>query len=189
MLTSAVSVTETDSGGNVNAPIGYVLSNPSSAEITVNYPVTFPTGDNKAEAADVDRTTESTSIPIGMVRGTINIPVIPDEVYEGNEVFISTVGIPTATEGTVNGTGVVNVTIRENDAVPTISLTDGNIIDSHGEGASAGTSNTDIKVKLIGTSEHPITLNYEAIVGTAIGSDFTEGTGQSPYLQILPRCG
>ena len=165
LLANTVVVTERDSN-NVSASVDYELSHESLTDITVNHSITL--GSTEAEDFDyVDRNASSvttSTITKGDTSGTITFLVKGDTIYEGDENFSTTV---TVSGATLTGNGLVNFTIIEDDDKPTISLLTAARTESVNEG-----SNTDIKVKVTGTSEHDIDLTYEAIPGTARVSDY-----------------
>ena len=81
LLTNTIVVTETNSGGNVAASVGYELSHESLTDITLSHPITLGTGMNKAEAEDFandDITSNSviaSTITAGMTSGTITFNI------------------------------------------------------------------------------------------------------------------
>ena len=170
LLANTIIVTETNSGGNVAASVGFELSHKSLTDITLSHPITLGTGMNKAEAEDfanddvTSNTVIASTITAGMTSGTITFNIKPDTVYEGDETFSTTVD---PTGATLTGSGLVNFTIIENDAKPTLTLLPASLTHAVNEGA-----NTAINVKMTGTSEHDISLTYEAIPGTARADDY-----------------
>jgi glucose/arabinose dehydrogenase len=161
-----VSVTE-GNAGTVAATFTVSLSNASSQTIDVNY----TTADGSAAAgSDYVVTSGTATITPGLLATTVNVPVIGDTTFEPNETFLVNLTSPTnATISDNQGTG----TITNDDAEPTISITDVSVTEGN-----AGTTTAGFTVSLSNASSQTITVNYAMADGTATAdSDYTSTSG------------
>lgn len=156
---SDVTVTE---GGNA------VFTITRSGTATAPIVVTFETVDGTAIAGS-DYTAKSGPVTLATTNSsvTVSVPVTEDILKEGVENFA--LHLVSATNAIIT-TASANASITDNDGNPTVSI--GNA-PSILEG-DAGTKNAVFTVTLSTSSNLPITVDYSAIDGTALGaSDFT----------------
>jgi Domain of unknown function (DUF4347)/Calx-beta domain/RTX calcium-binding nonapeptide repeat (4 copies) len=148
-----------DEGGSATFTIS--LSNPSSQAITVNY----STSNGTATTADSDYTA-ITSTPItfnaGETSKTITVNTTADTKFEADEtVNVNLAGATNATIATGDA-GIGVLTIRNDDAAPTVSIDDVTL----NEGGAA-----TFTISLSNPSSQPVTLKYRTSDGTATTAD------------------
>ncbi len=109
-------------------------------------------------------------IPRSSALGTIEIPIVDDNVYEGgDESFTVTLSSPL---GATLGTAVATVIIEDNDSVPKISFASTAYSSTENMGAAA------LPLTLTNPSQSAITVNYITDDSTAkAGSDYTASSG------------
>ena len=153
------------------------LSEVSSEDVTM----TCGTSDGTAEAgSDYTAVSETLTIEAGATTGTISVPVLDDEVIEGNEMF--TVTLSGAVGATIeDGEGLG--TILDDDGVepppglPTLSIGDATV--------DEGGGSAQFTVTLSEASDQTVTVDYETSDGTAeASSDYTTTSGT---LTIAPN--
>ncbi len=151
------------------AELTVTLSAPSTEAVFFDY----ATSDGTAVAgADYEAILAGSNfIPAGETTRTINIPIQPDNLVEGNETFTVTLSNP------LNATiaqGVGTVTILDDDAAPpTISIGDVTKLEGN-----TGTTAFEFTVSLSATAAGQVTVDYSTVPGTAsAGVDYTAATG------------
>ena len=155
-----------------------ILENVQTASITINLSKASPneisfdyiTSDISATASDdYAQTIGQLIIPTDDTTATIEIPIIDDTLFEGNETF--SVKFDNATNATLQ-TSEITITIQDNEtALPILSVTDFTVDES--------TSSAIATLTLNKSSETNISLDYESVDGSAIQSkDYTQKTGQ-----------
>jgi disulfide oxidoreductase YuzD len=156
-----VSVTEGNAGTSA-AGFTVSLSNPSFQTVTVNY----TTADGSASAGS-DYVTSSSILTFmpGQLTQPISVTVNGDTTSEANETFkVNLSGATNATIADNQGIGTIN----NDDALPTISISDVSLTEGN-----AGTSNAGFTVSLSEASGQTITVNYATADDTATaGSDY-----------------
>jgi hypothetical protein len=101
---------------------------------------------------------------------SVDIPIVPDALHEGDETFTVTV---TVTGGETVSNGVQEVTIKDDDPAPTMSVGDASVT----EGTGTSTTMT-FPVTLSAVSGVPAKAHYATTAGTATsGDDFTPTSG------------
>jgi hypothetical protein len=110
---SAPAVSVDEAAGSIEIPV--ILSHLSEFDIEVNYEAI----DASAKAGeDYSAGSGTLIIPAGVISGSISVLILPDSVYEGNEIFTVVLSKPS---GAVLGTNNMNaITIKEDD-MPTIT--------------------------------------------------------------------
>jgi hypothetical protein len=156
------SVTEGDSGTK-NATFVVSLSAASTDAVTVDY----ATGDSSATApADYARTTGTLTFAPGETSKSVTVAVVGDTMDEHHETFFLNLSNPT-NAGLAELRGVA--TILDNDALPTLSLSDASA--TEGDPASFTAS-------LSAPSGKTVVVNYATGDGTATAlADYSASSG------------
>ena len=168
---NSVSSAEGNSGTAVQT-FTVSLDQASSQTVTVAY------GTNDGTATVLDNDYEALSGQLtftpGQTTKTLSVPVNGDTKYEANEQYTMVLSSPTnAALGTATGTG----TITNDDAAPTISVTDVSL----NEGNS-GTTNFPFVIALSNASYQSITVTYSTANDTAVSpGDFTSASGSVTF--------
>jgi len=161
-----VSVTEGNSG-TVTLTFTISLSAVSGTAANVNY----TTSDGTATAGS-DYVADSRNVVItpGETTRTVAITINGDALNETNETF--TLNLSTPNNATIaDGQGIG--TITNDDAAPTISLSDVTVTEG-----SSGTTAMSFTVTLSAASGQTVTVAYATANGTATaGSDYTAASG------------
>ena len=152
--------------GTANAAFAVSLSRSSAQTITVKY----ATADGTATAGSDYTTTSGTlTFTANQTSKTVNVPVKGDTTSEADETFSLILNTPVnATVGSA-GTG----TITNDDAVPSLSITD--VTTAEGNGGSTTASFT---VTLGTASGQTVSVDWTTTAGTAsAGADYVAATG------------
>ncbi len=162
---SPVTITEGDSG-SANATVTITLGAPSQTPVLVVY----QTSDGTATSGvDYASTTGSVIFAPGTTSMTVNVPVNGDLLDEVDENFVFSV----SSADTSNGSASTNVTIVDNDSLPSLSISDASVAEG-----DAGTSILTYTVTLSAVSSQAISVAYASSDGTAsAGSDYTAASG------------
>jgi hypothetical protein len=168
-VTAPVSFTEGDAG-LVNMPFTVTLSAASPDDITLNY----YTSDGTATAGNDYVAVPSGTLTIlhGATSGTINIQIIGDTLFEGNETFNLNLSVD-PTKATLSSATVVG-TIIDNEGVPNIILDP--VTFEVTEGTFPATSQATFTVKLSPPSSSPVSVMYSTADGTAIAPNDYDNT-------------
>ncbi len=139
------------------------LEKPSALPVTVN----FASADGTALAgSDYTALTGTLTFTPGETSQTITIDVHGDTTHEADETF--SVGLSGATNAPITD-GTATGTIRNDDAAPAITISDGSVVEG-----DSGTSSLVFTASLSAPSGLPATVRYTTADGTAVaGSDFT----------------
>ena len=97
--------------------IGVSLASISGVPTTVPYTLGGAAG-TPSDYTDLDA--GSVTIPAGQLSTTIDLSLVSDGLYEGDEDIVVTLGAPTG--ATLGGTTVHTVTITDDDAAPTVAF-------------------------------------------------------------------
>ena len=163
-------ITGYESAGGLQVPV--TRTGNISATSTVDY----ATQDGTANAgADYSAAAGTLVFTPGESSKTITVPIINDNIFEGNESFNLTLSNPTG-EGSVNLTypNIATLTIYDDDNPPYISAL--NI--SVNEPPVANTATALVIVRLTNPTTQTATVNYSTANGTAIaGSDYVATSG------------
>jgi parallel beta-helix repeat protein len=141
----------------------------ASSPVVGNQSVSLGVTGTNITAGDYTLSGTTITIPNGATTGSATFTVTDDAVYEGSETAALTISSPTGgiTLGTVTSQ---NVTIADNESVPTLSL------QAASAPESAGTMS--FTVLQSGASELASAFHYATIDGTAIaGADYTTASG------------
>ena len=173
-----VTVTEGHAGTTVaNLPL--TLSTPSSNSVTVNY----QTGNGTAiQPGDYQTGSGTITFAPFVTSRVVPVTIVGDLALEPNETFSVTLSTPS--NATIDdGTGIV--TISDDDAPPTITITDASVTEGN-----SGTTPATFTVSLSHASGNPVTVQDATANGTATaGADYTAGSGTltfNPGVTSLP---
>lgn len=161
-----ISLIEGDDG-NAYAVFTASLSEASLRTVTAN----FATADGTAiTGSDYLATTGTITFNPGKTTQTITVAINGDRIDEYDETFF--LNLSDATNATIADAQAV-ATILDNDAPPTLTITDKTITESDN-----GTTTAIFTVSLDAASGKPVTVNFATANGTAIaGSDYTATSG------------
>ena len=168
-----VTITDDDAAPTVTLSGGAAIAeNAGTATITATLSatsglpvtVTLLYSGTATDPADYSTTGASILIPAGSLTGTVTITSTDDALNEGDETVI--VDIDTVTNGTEIGTEQQTVTITDDDAAPTVTLSGGAAI-----AENAGTAT--ITATLSATSALPVTVNLGYSGTATLTADYT----------------
>ncbi|SDD06159.1 Calx-beta domain-containing protein [Pedobacter soli] len=181
--------------GNENGPIAgtftVTLSNPSSVPTTITYTL----GGTATEGSDYTTiATKTITIPAGQLTGSINIPVMADNVVEGTETVIATLinstnalvsinSTPASLTIADNSTATVRVAATNNGTEPatsglfTFTLSDVSTTDTKITYAVGGTATSGTDYTAIGTTVIiPAGQTSATVMVPVINNNIAEGT-------------
>ena len=168
---SDTSVLEGDSGSSfLNFSVN--LSNASSLPVSVDY----ATADGTATAgSDYTAVTGTLIFAPGQLSATIQVPVTPDLLEEGNEtVLLQFNNLTNCVAGVISATGTI-----VNDDGPYLSITGASVL----EGRSTTTTTADFTVNLGKPNGSTVTVDYLIIPGGATaGADYVDSTGTLTFM-------
>ena len=188
---TSLSLMEEKPDGTANeASIQLSLSNLSTQEVVVTYTALKESNDTATEMDDFTAGTDLTyTIAREVSAGTINIPIKSDKLYEGkpNETFTVTLtSVTGATFKDINNNVIqeikVDVSIEDNDPIPTISVSNTSVVEDNESQASTA---ANIILTLSNPTIQPVEVTYVALKDSNDPNDtakemidFTAGTGQ-----------
>jgi hypothetical protein len=157
--------------GTTEAPLMVVISNATVQTITVDY----GTADGTAIAgSDYLAASGTLTFTPGMTETTIPVSIYGDTIYEGDETFTVTLTSPvhaTVSDGQAIGT------ILDDDALPSISLSDVEILEG-----DDGTAEASFVATLSNAAAHTVTVDYATADGTATaGTDYLAASGSITF--------
>jgi hypothetical protein len=144
------------------------LSNPSYQTVTVNYATA-----NGTATAGIDYTWASGTITFapGETSKTVSVATIDDTTDEPDEIF--TLNLTSATNAALGSPSSGTGTVVDNDAAPSITVTDVTVTEG-----DSGSSPAVFTVTLSNPSAWPVTVGYATADGSALaGSDYTAASG------------
>ncbi len=153
--------------GTSNATFTVSLSNPSYQTVTVAY----ATANGTASAgSDYTATSGTLTYTSGQTSKTVNVSIQGDALNEADETFALNLSSPTnATVGTGSGTE----TILNDDAAPSLSISD--VATTEG---NSGTTNAVFTVSMSAASGQTVTVDWTTHDGTTTaGLDYAAGNG------------
>ena len=154
---------------NSSLPFTVTRTGEVSAATTVNY----ATSDGTAVAgADYTAASGTLTFAAGELTKTFNVPIRPDNIYEGAETFNVTLSSPSG-GAVLAGPASALVTINDDDSRPSVSISDVRVTEGH-----AGTTEAQFLVSLSNASIETVSVNYTTGDGTAsAASDFAATSG------------
>ncbi|MFZ6005504.1 MAG: beta strand repeat-containing protein, partial [Actinomycetota bacterium] len=168
-LLSVADVTFTEgNSGTASASLAVTLSAASGQPVTVDIATT---GAGTATAAtDYHVTSEGLTFPAGTTSRTFSVPVVGDVLDEDNE----TVSIElTNAVGAGIGDGSATLTIADNDAMPSLSLSDASVMEGN-----SGTAPVSLTLTLSAPSGRDVSVDVSDSSGSAVaGADYAPQSG------------
>ncbi|MFL9451249.1 Calx-beta domain-containing protein [Tolypothrix bouteillei VB521301_2] len=171
----SVSIEDVTVNEGETATLTVTLSNPSAQTINVSY----STSDGTATIGDNDYVTPTTStitFAPGETSKTITVVSQPDSKFELDETF--KVQLAPDSNATLGSKGEAVVTIENDDAVPSVSISD-NVTINEGETAT-------LTVTLSNPSAQTINVNYSISDGTATIGDNDYVTPTTSTITFAP---
>jgi hypothetical protein len=152
-----------------SASVTVTRSGDTSGTTTVDYATS---GDTATAGTDYTTVSGTLTFAPGETSKTITIPIINDNVYEGNETFAITLSNVTGGGVLVSPT-TTTVTIQDNETAPNIASIGRTVKEP-----DTGTSTELIEVRLSNPTTKTVTVNYATVDGTAkAGSDYVATSG------------
>jgi hypothetical protein len=172
-----VTITENDAGPNVTLTTGAAtiaetggttaVTATLSAASPVSTVVTFTLSGTATVTTDYTLTT-SITIPAGSTSGSATLSAVSDVLDEDNETVI--IDINTVTNGTENGTQQKTVSITDDDATPSVTLSTGVIT------IAEPTGSTSVTAALSAVSGRAVTVNLSHSGTATTTTDYTLAT-------------
>ena len=159
--------TVAENGGTMTFTVSLDVSSPTDAVMT------YATAAGTATAgSDFTTTTGTLTIPAGSTTGTIDVPVLDDAVYEGDETLtVNLVAVSGVTIGDAQGLG----TITEDDPQPSITVDDPTVAENGGT--------MTFTISLDTAAAVDVSVDYATSDNTATdGQDYTGQTGTATIL-------
>lgn len=173
-----ITVTEGQAGTTV-AGLPVTLSSPSSNTVTVQFQTSNGTA---TQPGDYQSASGMLTFNPFQTSHVAPVTIVGDQALEANETFSVTLSSPS--NATIQD-GVGIVTISDDDALPTLTITDVSIAEGH-----SGTSSATFTVSLSHAVGSSVSVQYATANGTATaGSDFVSGNGTltfNPGVTSLP---
>lgn len=146
-----------ENNGSVNVQL--CLNETTTDDVTVTVKTTNGTALADLDYVAIPETTYT--IPAGQTCVAINIEILDDDVYEGDESFNVELSNPSANAEIVKAIAIV--TIDDNESIPQISIEDKTVNEDDGS--------ISMTVSLSGKIAVPVTFNVNTIDGTAKSDD------------------
>jgi hypothetical protein len=156
---SDASQSEGDTG---TTPMLFIVSISAVSGLPVS--ATYTTANGSAVApGDYTAATGTVTVPAGSTNATVNVGIVGDELYEGNESFTVTLSQPVnATLGVAGATG----TILDDDPAASVSIADASVTEGNGT-----TTVAVFHVTLSSPTGHPVAVDYATHDGSATSPD------------------
>ena len=141
-----------------------------AAASNVVIPITF-TG-TAVDPTDYTSSSASLTILAGQTSGSITLSIVDDSIFEGSDTVIMTMGAPGA-GAALGATTVQTVTINNDDATPSLSISDIT--------ASEAVGTLSYTVTLSSVSALPVSFDWTTLAGTAthVSGDYTYSSGSA----------
>ncbi len=165
-------------GQSNNAVFHVTLSSPSKQPVTVNFStanisssvLATVSGQLATAGKDFQGRTGTLRFAPGQLSQTISIPILDDTLHESDEAFLLQLSSPT---GATIRDGVGQATIRDNDAVPKLTINDVTVTEK-----TNATVNAAFTVKLSAASAVPVTVDFSTAADSATaGADYQSSRG------------
>jgi hypothetical protein len=153
--------------GDGTATFTITLDTAAAVDVHVDY----ATSDASAtDGADYTGQTGTATILTGDTSTTVDVPVLDDNTYEGDETF--SLDLSNEVNGTL-GTSSGTATISDDDPAPNVDIAAAQVFEG-----DAGTTPLDLTVSLSNPSFEDISVDYATSGGTATaGSDYEAASG------------
>ena len=172
LVTTAATLPETQTSHSVGVRLTTATGAPTPCPVSVVYQTAPGTASAGADFTNTGGTLQfSAGTPSGTVQ-SVPVTLLPDALDEINETF--GVNLSTVTGGSITGPASQTITITDDDATPTLSITDVSL----NEGQS-GTTSAVFTVSLSAVSGQVVQVQYGTANDTAgAGTDYgaTAGT-------------
>ncbi len=149
---NSISITE---GDGINLPV--YLSNPFSSDVSIN----ISTASGSADNSDFVAVSTSITILAGQTTTFISISTLDDILVEGDEQFTFNGNVTTG--NTTNTSIVSNITIIDNDIIPTFTISNNTVYEGN---------NAYIIIQLNRVYNSNIDFQFTTANGTADSNDF-----------------
>ncbi len=181
--TAEITIIDDEGAVNVNLSQAIIDGDESDASIPVqieldravgfDVSVKVKTSNGSATAGqDYTAVDETVTIDAGDTTATVNIPILPDTIYERNEDLMVTISDPQ--NGELGGTTEALVKIIEDEPIPTVSISDATQSE-----AVNGLIEMKFELELSSFAAVDIFIDFETVDGTAIaGEDYIANTGR-----------
>ncbi|WP_443943537.1 Calx-beta domain-containing protein [Pedobacter sp. AW1-32] len=165
-VATVLAATNGNEAGPVNGTFTVNLSNPSSTDTQL----TFSLGGTATEGNDYTTVIKTITIPANATTATITIPVLRDDIVEGNETVIATLTNTSNPAITVDATPATINILDDNSVSVTLTVTAASVDEA------AGTAT--FKVTVSGAVQNAFSVDYRTIDGTATaGLDYVSTSG------------
>jgi hypothetical protein len=178
-----ITINDAQSSEGEFAIFNIYLDKPATTVITIDFVTKAGTAISGGSGllGENDYTSNSGTITIlpGQTHVTLNIQILDDAIYEGNESFIVQFSHIEGGNGATLATTQVQAIILDNEVAPIVSVADTTVSED-------GT--LQVQVSLSGTAQDDITITYQTVNGNAIsGIDYTaiQGTLVIPAGQTI----
>ena len=173
-----VTVTEGDSGTN-DVTFSVTLTPASTNTVRVNFSTANGTAIGSGTTADYVPGSGIVTFAPGTTNQQITVGVRGDRIFESDETFLINLTAPV--NGMI-GDGQAAATVLNDDAMPTVSVTDVTVTEQN-----TTTTNAIFRVSLSGASGLPVVVTFGAAGGTAeAGIDFSNRIGQLTFTAGTP---
>jgi len=168
-----VTITEGDSGTN-DVTFSLTLTPASTNTVRVNFSTANGTATGSGTTADYVPRSGTVTFAPGTTNQQVSVGVRGDRVFENDETFL--VNLTSPVNGTI-GDGQAAATVLNDDAMPTVSVTDVTVTEQN-----TTTTNAIFRVSLSGVSGLPVVVTFSTASGTAeTGIDFSNRIGQLTF--------
>ncbi len=173
-----VTVTEGDSGTN-DVTFSLTLTPASTNTVQVNFGTANGTATGSGSTADYVPRSGTVTFAPGTTNQLIAVGVRGDRIFENDETFL--INLTTPVNGTIEDSQAT-ATIRNDDTMPTVSVTDVTVTEQN-----TTLTNAIFRVSLSSGSGLPVVVTFAAASGTAdAGIDFSNRIGQLTFTAGTP---
>lgn len=162
-VSGPASVTEGAPGQTRTVAFTVSLTDPATADHDVSVDYTTVDGTATADGGDYQATAGTLTIPAGVSDGTVEVPVLGDDVDEPDEDLSLELSEPVMAR---LGTATADATITDDDDPPAISIGDVSVIEG-----DSGASEVVVDVTLSNPSSQEVQVTWATGDGTATAAD------------------
>jgi hypothetical protein len=160
-----VSVNEGNSG-TTDAVFTVTMSGPATKVVTADV---FVFGETASEVTDFQNVSPKLTFAPGQTLQTFAVPVIGDNIFEGNERF--RVELRNQVNALI-GDGIGFGTILDDETQPSLSINDITVIEG-----DSGRTDANFTVSLSGLSSNTVDFGFNVVSGSAVESEDFGGVG------------